>query len=707
MKFNSKLIIVSMLATVGNVNSALAAPGSVGMAAASSNLFAVADTAKGLSSDTVAPKLDAQPTLAAQRKKKPVKAPTRKPPASTAPAPSNNNSAPALDAPAPTASDANRVFVTGIEIQATSGVLSDDLRAKVMEAITSKVGQPTTSEQIQQDVNNIYALGAFKDVRTQPQTNAQGVKLTYLVTVFPAVRKVTLKTAPATVPSVLSQADVDESFNGLYGQNLNLATFGDFTKKLEQKYQSQGYTLARFVNIEKFDDEGNLTIVVKEGVISDIQITFLNKEQKEVDDNGQPIRGNTREFIITREISTRPGQVFNEKTIGQDFRRVFGLGLFEDIRLSLAVSPKDPDQNIIKVGLIERKTGSISAGGGVSSASGIFGSVSYQEQNLGGNAQRLGGEVQLGTRELLFDVNLSDPWIAGDPNRTSYNVNIFQRRSISLVFDGGPNRVFVAGTGDVPRVVRSGGGITFARPLDGNPFSASAWRASAGVQYQKVAVQDASGANATVDGAGKPLTFSGTGQDDLLMVQLGVSQDLRNSFVDPTQGSLLRVGLDQSVPVGSGNILMTRVTGSYTQYVPVSFLNLDKGSQALVFSVKGGTIFGDLPPYEAFSLGGSSSVRGFDDGAVGSGKSFVQASAEYRFPIISIVGGTLFADYGTDLGTGSKVPGDPAATRGKPGSGFGYGAGVRINSPLGPLRLDFGLNNQGDSRIQFGIGERF
>jgi outer membrane protein insertion porin family len=106
-------------------------------------------------------------------------------------------------------------------------------------------------------------------------------------------------------------------------------------------------------------------------------------------------------------------------------------------------------------------------------------------------------------------------------------------------------------------------------------------------------------------------------------------------------------------------------------------------------------------------LGGTTSVRGYDDGAIGSGKSFLQASAEYRFPIISIVGGTFFADYGTDLGTGNQVLGNPAGTRGKPGSGLGYGAGVRINSPLGALRLDFGLNNQGESRIQFGIGERF
>jgi outer membrane protein insertion porin family len=114
-----------------------------------------------------------------------------------------------------------------------------------------------------------------------------------------------------------------------------------------------------------------------------------------------------------------------------------------------------------------------------------------------------------------------------------------------------------------------------------------------------------------------------------------------------------------------------------------------------------------LPPYEAFSLGGTTSVRGYEDGDVGSGRSFVQASAEYRFPIISIIGGGIFADYGSDLGTGSSVPGNPAGVRGKPGSGFGYGAGVRVQSPLGSIRIDYGINSIGEGRIQFGIGERF
>jgi outer membrane protein insertion porin family len=719
MKFYSKLILVPMLATVSNVNSALASPNNSAVAglevsATRLDLASVAANAKILrpdASNATAPKLEDSAILAqrstAKKKPRVNRAPAKPPTRIPAPSEVQPSDSSIPTSPAESSSSGKRVLVTSIDVQSTTGAISPELKAQVLEAITSKVGQPTTSEQLQQDVNAIQALGAFQEVRTQPQQNAQGVKLTYLVTPFGNVNKVVIKTLPEGTSTALTQADTDKIFGNVYGKSLNAATLQEDIKALNKFYKDEGYDLAQVVKIENIGADGVLNIVVAEGIIEDLQVRFLNKERKPVDDKGQPVKGATRDFIITREIASRPGQVFNSKKIQQDLRRIFALGLFEDLALTLSPGTTDPAKAVVQINVIERKSGSITAGGGVSSSSGLFGSVSYQEQNLGGNGQKLGGEVQVGTRETLFDVNLTDPWIAGDPNRTSYNLNVFRRQSTSLIFDGGPNRAFVAGTFDVPRVVRSGGGITFTRPLDGNPYSDSPWRASAGVQYQRVSLQDAAGNNATSDTAGKPLTASGTGQDDLLTVQLGLSQDLRNNFAEPTQGSLLRLGLDQSVPVGSGNISMTRLRGSYTQYVPVSFINLDKGAQALVFNVQGGTIFGNAPPYEAFSLGGTTSVRGYDDGAVGSGKSYLQASAEYRFPIASIFGGTLFADYGTDLGTGNQVIGDPAGTRGKPGNGLGYGAGVRINSPLGALRLDFGFNSQGENRIQFGIGERF
>jgi outer membrane protein insertion porin family len=364
---------------------------------------------------------------------------------------------------------------------------------------------------------------------------------------------------------------------------------------------------------------------------------------------------------------------------------------------------------ILQLNVLERKTSSILAGGGISSTNGVFGSVTYNQLNVGGNGQKLGAEIQIGANNsTLYNINFTDPWIATDPNRTSYNVNIFQQRSLSLVFGGGKTPQFVPGTTDTPTIFRQGGGITFSRPLNGDPFSDSSLRASLGVQYQRVSVRDVNG-NGIVpkDTAGNDLSFSKTGSDDLLMLQLGLTQDLRNNFADPTQGTLLKLGLDQSIPVGLGNILMTRARASFTNYTPVKLINFTPGSQALVFNVQGGTILGDLPPYEAFSLGGTTSVRGYEDGDVGSGRSYVQATAEYRFPLISIVGGQFFFDYGSDLGTGASVPGNPGGVRGKPGNGFGYGAGIRINSPIGPIRVDYALNDRAETRIQFGIGERF
>lgn len=119
---------------------------------------------------------------------------------------------------------------------------------------------------------------------------------------------------------------------------------------------------------------------------------------------------------------------------------------------------------------------------------------------------------------------------------------------------------------------------------------------------------------------------------------------------------------------------------------------------------KGGHVMGDLPPYEAFPIGGNSSVRGYAEGAMGSGRSWLEASAEVRFPIIQALNGTLFVDSGTDLDSGATVVGDPAGIRNKPGRGYGYGGGLRMDTPLGPLRIEYAWNDKKIGRFHVGIG---
>ena len=604
-----------------------------------------------------------------------------------------------------------RVLAAEIVVRAESGQLTQELQNQVYGAIRTQPGRTTTRSQLQEDINAIFGTGFFANVRAVPEDTPLGVRVTFVVQPNPVLSNVQVQANVGTgVPSVLPPNVVNNIFQEQYGTILNLRRFQEGVKQLNKWYQDNGYVLAQVTEAPQVAANGTVTLQVAEGVVEDVQVKFRNKEGEDTDDQGRPIRGRTRQFIITRELELGAGKVFNRAVVQRDLQRVYRLGLFEDVQVSLNPG-QDPRKVVVVVNVNQRGTGNVAAGAGISSASGLFGTLSYQQQNLGGNNQDLGAEVQIGQREALYDIRFTDPWIAGDPYRTSYTINGFRRRSTSLIFDGGPreddHRINTDGDEETPRILRLGGGINFTRPLSKNPFKDAEWTASAGLQYQRVSIRDSDGDVRRRDERGRQLSFSGTGLDDLLTLQFGVVRDRRNDLLQPTRGSLLRFGVEQSVPIGLGNILLNRVRASYSQYIPVRFTNFSKGPQALAFNVQTGTVIGDLPPYEAFSLGGSNSVRGYDEGDLGSGRSFVQATAEYRFPLFSIIGGALFFDVGSDLGSGRSVPGNPAGARGKPGTGFGYGVGVRVRSPLGQIRVDYGLNDQGDSQLNFGIGERF
>ncbi|MFB2646396.1 BamA/TamA family outer membrane protein [Raphidiopsis sp. BLCC-F218] len=649
--------------------------------------------------------------------------------AQTAPATPNSNGN-AVDNNQPNGQPANpnnteqpaepRVLISEVVVKSAVGQLPSEIETQVYQVIRTKAGQTTTRSQLQEDINGIFAIGFFTNVQVVPEDTPSGVRITFIVSLNPVLTKVELDANPgAGVASVIAADTVDKIFSQQYGKVINLRDLRAGIGQLTKEYQDKGYVLANLIAAPKVSETGVITLQVAEGIVENVQVAFRNKEGQDVDEKGQPIRGRTQDYIIKREMQLKPGQVFNRNIVQKDLQRVFGLGLFDDINVSLNPGT-DPSKVVVVVNVTERNSGSIAVGGGISSASGLFGTISYQEQNLSGRNQKLGSELQIGQRELLFDLRFSDPWIDGDPYRTSYTTNVFRRRSISLVFEGkdsniktfNPDNTTDVNSQATPRITRLGGGVSFSRPLSTNLYENSEWFASLGLQYQRVSSRDANGnirpQGAVFDDSGSPLsptiplTQSPTGEDDLFLLQFSAQSDRRNNALQPTNGSYLRVGLDQSVPIGQGSILMSRVRANYSYYVPTKLLG-SKNPETLAFNLQGGTILGDLPPYEAFSLGGSNSVRGYDEGKLAAGRTYVQASAEYRFPIFSVVGGSLFFDCGSDLGSATRA----AEILNKNGSGYGYGLGLRIQSPLGPIRIDYGISDKGDSRINFGIGERF
>jgi len=238
---------------------------------------------------------------------------------------------------------------------------------------------------------------------------------------------------------------------------------------------------------------------------------------------------------------------------------------------------------------------------------------------------------------------------------------------------------------------------------------------SAGVVYQHLSLRNGpfGGLAVPYDPAGHPLTVSPSGVDNLLFVRAaGLYMDL-DDLQFPTSGDKLRFQADQAIPVGATQVGFTRFNLNYTRFQPIHLWGEDP--QTLVFNVQAGSILGLTPQYESYNLGGLYSVRGYQLGELGGGRSFVQGTVEFRAPLgsLSLFGSDIpfranaFVDYGSALGTASQVFGQPGVVRAKPDSGFGYGLGVQALTNYGLVRLEAAFAPQGRSQVNISVGDRY
>ncbi len=471
-------------------------------------------------------------------------------------------------------------------------------------------------------------------------------------------------------------------------------------------------------------------------IISDIQVRF-------VDATGAPTEGEYRDFIITRELELEPGDVYDAELARQGIVNVNNLPGIADAMLSLEPTG---DNQVVMVITAREGTPGISFGRhftlipgvdvdrphalqgstaapvvrpGTPRTTGFLLPFSFEYFNIGGNDQTLTFGVEPGDQTLGFDLTFRDPWIAGTESRLGYALNVFALSYKAPAFQNGPNDLDVSTDSD-PWENRFGGGVQFFRPFSDN------FEAAMGLTYQEVSFSDSvyGSRRFSDDEDGNDLTVSGDDNDDLLMLTLNTILENRNDTVFPTRGNRFQFGIDQAIPVGEASIFFTRLGANYTQFIPIGLIRVPESEGALVFNVQGGTIPLNAPPgYEAYVLGGSTSVRGYGTGEVGSPRNFLQGTLEYRFPFANfdigsgffqdilgedlMLAGNVFFDAATGFDSDDTVIGQPGDARDKPGEGYGYGLGLLTTSNFGLVRLEFGITGGGDTSVIFAIGDRF
>ena len=546
---------------------------------------------------------------------------------------------------------AAQVGKTIVEINFTGATEATEKAARA--ALAMHVGDAVTEEGLVKDRDAIYATGYFYDLYPMFEQIPEGVVLTYNVLENPELKEV--KIEGNTVEST-------ETLMGLVtvknGELLNARTLQENVQAIQEKYRADGYILAKITDLNIAQD-GTLTIKISEGVLE-----------------GYKVKGNkkTKEHVILREMRQKVGEPFNANQARRSMQRVYNLGFFEDVNVKMNPGV-EPNAVIMELDVKEKRTGSFGIGAGYSSSDGMVGTVSVSDTNFRGMGDTISISYEMSgddTDARGYTFMYRRPWL--DKKETAGTLRVYNRTYEYDDYDedGNHKESFMR--------KYSGGEFTLSRPMSEYSTNFVTLR-NRKDKYVK---------HTEIGNAGDRSRNSGWIHDNFgttRSITLEHVTDTRDNIYEPTTGA--RASLSAEFAGFGGDF-------SYQKYIAGDAHYL-KAGRAQVFVIRGqyGISKGTISEYSQFRVGGQDTIRGYREDQF-RGTRMALASLEYRFPIVSKVTGALFTDYGGAWTSGFM----PEHLHGSVGIGLG------LNTPIGPLRLDYGRGSQG-GRVHFRVGGTF
>lgn len=557
--------------------------------------------------------------------------------------------------------------------------------AEIAAALKTKPGMQFTEAGLSEDLSAIYDLGWFYDLRPEFKMVPEGVQVIYHVMENPVYQKTDVEGN-----TVLNKQRVASFFDLEQGKIANLKDINKCVQKLEEEYRSNGYILARVTDVH-MEKDGTLKVAVNEGIVE-----------------GFKVKGNvkTKDYVVTREMKLKKGEPFNAKAARRSMQRVYNLGYFEDVNIKLNPG-REPNGVEVEISVVEMNTGTFGIGAGYSNADGFVGMVSIGDKNFRGIGDKINLRWEFGGEDNKnYDFSYTRPWL--DDKETSATINLYditneyadynidgdeiarydkKRRGQEITFSRRTHNEFISNY------------ITIKNRDDIYKGEADGYENDPNQYYEDNFYKE-NEKGEVINKSDKyeswmPKTAAERRKENFGVtrsITFGRVYDSRDNIYDPHEGKRIGYSVEWAGGMG-GDFDFTKWTADWRYYFRAG------GESVWALNLGAGYASGDMPLSQRFTMGGSDTLRGYEDDQF-RGNSMLKATLEYRFPIVKKVQGVLFTDNGYAWDKRHEDEFDMGLIKNS------YGVGLRINSPLGPVKLDYGYGEDG-GKFHFSFGGQF
>ena len=407
------------------------------------------------------------------------------------------------------------------------------------------------------------------------------------------------------------------------------------------------------------------------------------------------IQGNnrTKDKVLRRELALAPGEVYDSVKSDASKKRLENLGYFSKVDIS-AEDSSVPNRKNMVVTVEEQRTGSVTFGVGFSTVDSVLGFVELSQGNFDianapnftGGGQKFRTRLQYGLKRRDFIISWTEPWFLD--RQLSFGFDLFYNDSQyqSSLYD----------------MTRYGGAIRLGKAL--NQF----WRVGLRYQAENIGITNMD------DGVSQTLRQEAGWRTKSSMTAT-VTYDSRDDLFLTRKGEKVEFSAEGAGGplLGDTDIWKLEVDAAKYFKLPYDLIFSASGTTAVEDSYNGSQ---RVPLFDRYFVGGSRSVRGFENRSIGprdsngepiGGGTMAYGNLEVTYPIIDRVRGAVFVDGGfNNAGVFNYSLHD---------FDIGTGMGLRLNLPIGPLRLDIGTpvmtdgtsGKIGSIKFHFDVGYQF